>query len=441
MPCWYWDKKDLENSPSRKAGVTPENENRYRKEGSRFIYKLGQGMKLHHDTLASAAVFYHRFYQIHSFSKFRSRYVTATCCLFLAGKVEETPKKWTDLIKGARQILQPAQFQQFGTMEEAKDELMAMERVLLQTIKFDFNIEHAHKFIIQYCEDLRDELLKSLDEEKIKEMVQQSWNFANDSYYTNLCLQWEPQIIAICMIYLAGKIQKIQALGYQTHWWHRFIADLERDLIEQVCHQVLDIYSKPNNKKSSSTPAKGATPAKKQKLDPSANQNTPVQNEVTKQLHALLNNIPAEKLEKVKKTSGLDSKTPSSTPSKKGVNPPTPAPVTPIAAPTYDRQNSQPPTQRYHTPQAPKRSHSMNQSQWSTPQPQGHQGHYQGHQGQMGGPYGGGGGGGHQGPGQFPVQGGWPDEAPSGHRNYGGGGRNNYRGNFSGRGRGGHGRW
>ena len=45
-----------------------------------------------------------------------------------------------------------------------------------------------------------------------------------------------------------------------------------------------------------------------------------------------------------------------------------------------------------------------------------------------------GGGGGHQGPGQFPVQGGWPDEAPSGHRNYGGGGRNNYRGNFSGRG-------
>jgi len=71
--------------------------------------------------------------------------------------------------------------------------------------------------------------------------------------------------------------------------------------------KVLDIYSKPNNKKSSSTPAKGATPAKKQKLDPSANQNTPVQNEVTKQLHALLNNIPAEnlsKLEKLKKTSG-----------------------------------------------------------------------------------------------------------------------------------------
>ena len=93
-----------------------------------------------------------------------------------------------------------------------------------------------------------------------------------------------------------------------------------RELVSKTI-KVLDIYSKPNNKKSSSTPAKGATPAKKQKLglvtadlllfteclDPSSTQNTPVQNEVTKQLHALLNNIPAEnlsKLEKLKKTSG-----------------------------------------------------------------------------------------------------------------------------------------
>ena len=47
---------------------------------------------LHHDTIATGVVFYHRFYMFHSFKKF-PRHVTATCCLFLAGKVEETPKK------------------------------------------------------------------------------------------------------------------------------------------------------------------------------------------------------------------------------------------------------------------------------------------------------------------------------------------------------------
>lgn len=346
MPCWYWDKKDLDNSPSRKQGVTPENENRYRREGSRFIYKLGQGMKLHHDTLASAAVFYHRFYQIHSFYKFRSRYVTATCCLFLAGKVEETPKKWTDLIRGAKQILAPQQFAQFGSMEDAKDELMAMERVLLQTIKFDFNIEHAHKFIIQYCEELRADVLSVLHEDKVKEMVQQSWNFANDSYYTNLCLQWEPQIIAICMIYLSGKIQKIEALGYKTVWWEKFIPDLERDLIESVCHQVLDIYSKPSNKKSA-TPKPGPTPAKKPKLESqSSNPGTP-QGQAAKQLQSLLSNFSQDKIKSVMESSTKN---------------------TPVRTASSQSSQSFENKDRYHTPQ-PQRAKQLNQNEWSTPQP------------------------------------------------------------------------
>ena len=42
MPCWYWDKKDLDNCPSRLTGVPAETVQRYRKEGAKFIYKLGQ---------------------------------------------------------------------------------------------------------------------------------------------------------------------------------------------------------------------------------------------------------------------------------------------------------------------------------------------------------------------------------------------------------------
>jgi hypothetical protein len=40
------------------------------------------------------------------------------CSLFLAGKVEETPKKCKDIIKVAKASLSEAQFQQFG--EDAK---------------------------------------------------------------------------------------------------------------------------------------------------------------------------------------------------------------------------------------------------------------------------------------------------------------------------------
>lgn len=40
--------------------------------------------------------------------------VTGACCLFLAGKVEETPKKCKDIIKTARSLLNDVQFSQFG---------------------------------------------------------------------------------------------------------------------------------------------------------------------------------------------------------------------------------------------------------------------------------------------------------------------------------------
>ena len=53
---------------------------------------------------------------------------------------------------------------------------------------------------------------------------------------------------------------KIELLGYKSKWWEKFVPDLERDLIESVCHQVLDIYS-GSKKKTGQTPAK--TPAKR----------------------------------------------------------------------------------------------------------------------------------------------------------------------------------
>ena len=43
------------------------------------------------------------------------------------------------------------------------------------------------------------------DRSKIEKLVQMSWTFINDSLSTSLCLQWEPQIIAVAVMYLAGK--------------------------------------------------------------------------------------------------------------------------------------------------------------------------------------------------------------------------------------------
>lgn len=238
MPFWYYDKNDLRNTVSIRDGLDYDTERRYREEGARFIMECGKTMGLGHNTYATGVVYFHRFYMFHSFRTF-PRYVTACCCLFLAGKVEETPKKCLDIIKTARSLLSDNAFKSFG--DDPKEEVMTLERILLQTIKFDLQVEHPYGFLLKYAKCLIG------NQTKLNKMVQMAWNFINDSMAITVCLQWEPEIVAIAMIYLASKIQfKVEDwVGRQPHhlcWWDMFVSDVTLELLEDICHQMLDFY-------------------------------------------------------------------------------------------------------------------------------------------------------------------------------------------------------
>jgi cyclin K len=171
MPNWYYDKKELERSPSIQDGISPETESRYRREGARFIIDMGNHMSLGYGTTTTGVIYFHRFYTVHSFRTF-PRYVTACCCLFLAGKVEETPKKCKDIIRQAKLLLSETKFTTFG--EDPKEEVMTLERILLQTIKFDLQVEHPHGYLFKYAKCLKG------DKAKLEKMVQMACNFLND---------------------------------------------------------------------------------------------------------------------------------------------------------------------------------------------------------------------------------------------------------------------
>uniref|UniRef100_A0A7N8X6C4 Cyclin-K n=1 Tax=Mastacembelus armatus TaxID=205130 RepID=A0A7N8X6C4_9TELE len=238
-PCWYWDKKDLAHTPSQSEGLDPATEARYRREGARFIFDVGTRLGLHYDTLATGIVYFHRFYMFHSFKTF-PRYVTGGCCLFLAGKVEETPKKCKDIIKTARSLLNDIQFAQFG--DDPKEEVMVLERILLQTIKFDLQVEHPYQFLLCYAKQLKG------DKNKVQKLVQMAWTFVNDSLCTMVALQWEPQIIAVAVMYLAGRLCKFDIQDWTSKqssrsWWEQFVQDVPVEVLEDICHQILDLYS------------------------------------------------------------------------------------------------------------------------------------------------------------------------------------------------------
>ncbi|XP_025198607.1 cyclin-K-like [Melanaphis sacchari] len=251
MAFWYFDKDELHRTASAQDGIPHERESRYRQEGARFIIDAGTKMDLGYNTMATGVVYFHRFYMYHSFKTF-PRYLTACCCLFLAGKVEETPKKCKDIIKLAKAILPEDKYETLGV--DPKEEVMVLERILLQTIKFDLQVDHPYQFLLKYAKCLKG------DKTKLTKMVQMAWTFVNDSLCTTLCLQWEPEIIAVSLIYLACKLSKFELNDWQgrtpnhLRWWDMFVQGMNMDLLEDICHQVLDLYSTPDKNAPPSPP-------------------------------------------------------------------------------------------------------------------------------------------------------------------------------------------
>ncbi|CAL8073841.1 unnamed protein product [Calicophoron daubneyi] len=223
MPCWYYEREELLKTPSFLDHIDHETETRYRTEGARFLFDVSHKMNLRYDTCATAIVFFHRFYMVHSFKAF-PRYVTAACCLMLAGKVEETPKK---------------------------EEIMAFERVLLKTIKFDLQVSHPYSYLLQFVKRIKG------DKDKLKELVQMSWSFINDSLATTLCLQWEPEIVACAVLYLATRMSKYTIEDWEgrqpgLRWWENFVEGMSTEVMEDICHKILDLYPADGGATSSS---------------------------------------------------------------------------------------------------------------------------------------------------------------------------------------------
>lgn len=182
------------------AGLDQDRESRYRREGARFIIDVGSSMTLSLTTMATGVVYFHRFYMFHTFQDF-PRYVsagkginslgaelitdeniscsqpTALACLFLAGKVEETPKKCRDMLKVAKEIVGEDKAGVFaGDIFQKCEEIMTLERIILQTIKFDLYVEHPYTFLLKYAKCLKG------DKARLQKMVQMAWTFVNDRY-------------------------------------------------------------------------------------------------------------------------------------------------------------------------------------------------------------------------------------------------------------------
>ncbi|KAJ0740203.1 putative cyclin [Helianthus annuus] len=235
---WYFSRKEIEeNSPSRPDGIDLKKETYLRKSYCTFLQDLGMRLKVPQVTIATAIIFCHRFFLRQSLAK-NDRRTIATVCMFLAGKVEETPRPLKDVILVSYEINNKKdpdaiqRIKQKEVYEQQKELILLGERVVLATLGFDFNVHHPYK-----------PLVEAIKKFKVAQnaLAQVAWNFVNDGLRTSLCLQFKPHHIAAGAIFLAAKFLKVKLPSDgEKVWWQEF--DVTPRQLEEVSNQMLELY-------------------------------------------------------------------------------------------------------------------------------------------------------------------------------------------------------
>uniref|UniRef100_A0A8C9VC53 Cyclin T1 n=1 Tax=Scleropages formosus TaxID=113540 RepID=A0A8C9VC53_SCLFO len=158
---WYFTREEIENSPSRRAGLDPDKELSYRQQAANLLQDMGQRLNVSQLTINTAIVYMHRFYMIQSFTRFH-RNVSTT--LFLAAKVEEQPRKLEHVIKVAHACLNPQDpspdTRSDAYLQQAQD-LVILESIILQTLAFEITIDHPHTHVVKCTQLVRGKLWQS----------------------------------------------------------------------------------------------------------------------------------------------------------------------------------------------------------------------------------------------------------------------------------------
>ncbi|CAH9111826.1 unnamed protein product [Cuscuta europaea] len=235
---WYFSRKEIEeNSPSRKDGIDLKKETYMRKSYCTFLQDLGMRLKVPQLTIATAIIFCHRFFLRHSLAK-NDRRTIASVCMFLAGKVEETPRPLKDVILVSYEIIHKKdpsaaqRIKQKEVYEQQKELTLLAERAVLATLAFDLNVLHPYKPLVEAVKKL-----------KVAQnaLAQVAWNFVNDGLRTSLCLQFKPHHIAAGAIFLAAKFLKVKLPSDgEKVWWQEF--DVTPRQLEEVSNQMLELY-------------------------------------------------------------------------------------------------------------------------------------------------------------------------------------------------------
>ncbi|GBP22907.1 Cyclin-C [Eumeta japonica] len=228
---WILDKQDLIRD--RQYDLTGLTEDEYQKILSFFsgiIQVLGEQLKLRQQVIATATVYFKRFYAKNSL-KCIDPLLLAPTCVFLASKVEEFGViSNSRLITTCQNVIKSKFSYAYGQQEfpYRTNHILECEFYLLENLDCCLIVYQPYRPLLVFIQDIGQD----------DQLLTYAWKIVNDSLRTDVSLLYAPFQIAIACLNIAcvmlGKENILKS------WFAELNTDMDK--IQEIVRTVINLY-------------------------------------------------------------------------------------------------------------------------------------------------------------------------------------------------------
>jgi hypothetical protein len=212
---------------------------------ARFIMEAGVKLGMRSIPIATACTIYHKFFCEIDLGAY-DPYLVAMSSIYLAGKVEEQHLRTRDILNVSTRYFNPSSepLELDSRFWELRDSIVQCELLLLRALRFQVSFQHPHKYLLHYLIALKNWLNRYSWQRTPISVT--AWALLQDSYHGGLCLRFQPQHLAVAVLYLALQVYGVQVPAEaetEKPWWQVFRNDLTKPIIDNIVSDLIQIYA------------------------------------------------------------------------------------------------------------------------------------------------------------------------------------------------------